>query len=94
VLHCDCCDRFQVMFDDVPLLLTKQDFRQLLHTVKAAAETVRDAAPRWWRLYTPTDAGAVSVPVQRGELLELHDLFRGAAVMHELEDIVEVATTL
>jgi len=47
VLHCDCCDRFQVMFDDVVLLLTKRDFEQLLHTVAAAAEQMRDHPPCW-----------------------------------------------
>jgi len=93
VLHCDCCDRFQVMFDDVLLLLTKREFRQLLHTVQAAAETVRDAAPRWWRLCTPTDAGEVTVPVKSGELLELADLLQGAAVMRELDAMMNAATT-
>jgi len=93
VLHCDCCDRFQVMFDDVLLLLTKREFRQLLHTVAAAAEAVRDAAPRWWRLSTPTDAGEVSVPVKSGELLELCDLLQGAAVMRELDAMMNAAMT-
>jgi len=93
VLHCDCCDRFQVMFDDVLLLLTQREFSQLLHTVAATAETVRDAAPRWWRLSTPTGAGEVTVPVKSSELLELADLLQGAAVMRELDDMLKTATT-
>ena len=91
VLHCACCDRFQVMFDDVLLLLTKRDFEQLLHTVAAAAKKVQGHPPRWWRLATPTDAGEVRVPVQSDELLALHDLLKGAAVMHELDAMLTEA---
>ena len=91
MLHCACCDCFQVMFDDVLLLLTKHDFEQLLHTVTAAAKKVRDHPPRWWRLATPTDAGEARVPVQSDELLALHDLLKGAAVMHELDAMLTEA---
>jgi hypothetical protein len=92
VLHCACCRRFQVTFDEVVLLLDRRDFQRLLSTVETAAEQVRGMPHRWWRLYTPTDAGEVSVPVRSDELLELRDLLKGAAVMHELDDLLETVT--
>lgn len=93
VLHCDCCGRFQITFDEIVLLLGRQDFQRLLRTVETAAGQVREAAPRWWRFYTPTDAGEVSVPVRSSELMGLCDLLKGAAVMHELDDMLEDVTT-
>jgi hypothetical protein len=57
--------------------------------VTAAAKQVRDHPPRWWRVATPTDAGEMRVPVQSDELLALHDLLKGAAVMHELDGMIE-----
>ena len=92
ILHCTCCGRFQVTFDEIVLLLDAQDFQRLLRTVETAAKRVRGVSSRWWRLYTPTDAGEVSVPVQSDELLELYDLLKGAAVMHELDDMLDAVT--
>lgn len=92
VLHCTCCGRFQVTFDEIVLLLDTPDFQALLCTVEEAARQVRGVPRRWWRLHTPTDAGEVRVPVQSDELLELYDLLKGAAVMHELDDLLETVT--
>ena len=89
VLHCACCGRFQVTFDEVVLLLDRRDFQRLLRTVETAAEQVQGAPSRWWRLYTPTDAGEVSVPVRSSELVELCDLLKGAAAMLELGTMLD-----
>ncbi|NBC18774.1 MAG: hypothetical protein GVY18_15835 [Bacteroidetes bacterium] len=92
VLYCDCCGRFQVTFDEIVLLLTTPGCGRLLDTMAQVVPHAREAPPRWWRLYTPTDAGPISVTVRSSELLDLYDLLKGASVMLELGHLLDTAT--
>ena len=88
VLHCACCDRVQVTFDDTAMLLGLADFRRLRATVRAACDQMEGREAGWWRLTATTDAGEVSDVFRRRELRRLHALLDAAAAMLELKTLV------
>ncbi len=87
VLHCACCDRIQITFRGLMLLITVEEFDVLCRTVAKAWEEINDRedAPTW-RLSADTDAGGVSVTLHLDELRALRELLNGAYAMMTLRD--------
>ncbi|WP_157621518.1 hypothetical protein [Salisaeta longa] len=85
VLHCACCGRFQLIFDETVLLLSARDVRRLQRVVRAAVQA--NGASRPLRIgRAGTDAPPTCIPA--ADLAALHALLDGAAAMHELSTIL------
>lgn len=90
VLHCHCCNRYEVVFRNTSLRLTPEAFLQL------AVETRRVPVDHWEvgsmgvvRLTPSRVAAEVRLLLSRADVQELDELLHGATVMAELGDMLD-----
>jgi hypothetical protein len=87
ILHCACCDRLQITFRGLTLLISTDRFDALRRKLATAWDEIRrrdDACA--WRLSAETDAGPITVTLDRTEVRRLQDLLDGASTMRTLRD--------
>jgi len=73
-----CCGRVQIEFQRHTLRIYAEEFETLLGSVVEVIEQRETREAESWRLATPTDAGSVTVVLDRSALQALYELMAGA----------------
>lgn len=90
VLHCTCCHRFEVSFKQMQLRMERDAFAQLVDEIgQLPLERWEPGSFGVLRLTPPGAPSEVRLMLARHELRELCELVQGAAVMSELDDLID-----
>lgn len=91
VIHCSCCGQLEITFLGGRIRLDPSDFETVAETVDRTWRRIQasDTESERWQLAAQTENGPMQVEFAPREIEALHELLQGAAVMMELDDMLD-----